>query len=332
MSKPPRNRATLRTLAAVSSVLLLAACSATAPAAEKTPGSGVLQVVASTSVYADVAQEIGGSAVEVRALVEQTSQDPHSYEATARDKLAVSKAEVIIANGGGYDPFMDALAGGLDLPDDAITRAVDFQQEHGAEGESAAQDRAETSEHSESEHSGHDHSAGNEHVWYDVHTVGALAAGLAMEYSELRPEHTEQFAAAAAAFQKRIDELSQKIVNLQGVARGKKFAMTEPLPFHLLTDAGMQDGTPEGISEAMEAGEDVPPLLLKKLSEGLAAGDYSVLAVNTQTTGPQSRKVAELARQAGVPVLEMTETLPEGQNYFSWMESNVQQLEVALGR
>ena len=37
-------------------------------------------------------------------------------------------------------------------------------------------------------------------------------------------------------------------------------------------------------------------------------------------------------RDYGVPVLQLTQTLPYGRDHISWMESNVQQLEVALGR
>ncbi len=321
MNKQPRIFA-----AAAACLLLLTGC-ATAPAGGGAqPGAAaVLEVVASTSVYADVAKAVGGSDVEVRAIVEQTSQDPHSYEATARDKLAVSKADVVIANGGGYDPFMDALAQDLPLADGAMIHAVDFQVGHDEAGHDEAG-------HDEAGHDGHGHAEGNEHVWYDVHTVGALARGLAQEYSKLLPEKSAQFAASADAFAKRIDELAGHIDTVRATAEGKKFAMTEPLAFYLLTDAGMQDGTPAGISAAMEAGEDVPPLLLKKMAEGLAAHQFAVLAVNTQTSGPQTEKVGALAKSAGVPVLDLTETLPEGQDYISWMESNVQQLEVALGR
>lgn len=318
----PRMKKPLRLLTLATSMLLLGGCAATVPAGQgEVDGQQVLQVVASTSVYADVARAVGGESVQVRAIVDKTSQDPHSYEATARDKLALAKADVIIANGGGYDPFMDALAAGLSLPEDAMIHAVDFQQGH-----------EEPADATHTTDSGHDHGEGNEHVWYDVHTVGALAQGLAAEYSELMPEKAEEFSASAAGFEERIEALGTSIDQLGTVAKGKKFAMTEPLGFYLLTDAGMLDGTPAGISSAMEAGEDVPPLLLKRLSDGLAAGDYALLAVNTQTSGPQTEQVSAMAKKAGTPVLDLTETVPEGQDYISWMESNVKNLGVALER
>ncbi|PQZ88564.1 ABC transporter substrate-binding protein [Arthrobacter sp. MYb227] len=331
-------RVPLSLLSAVVAALLLSSCSATGPAegaGVTASGQRVLNVVASTSVYADVAEAVGGKHVSVKAIVDKTSQDPHSYEATARDMLALSKADVIIANGGGYDPFMDSMAAGLELPTGSILHAVDFLAAggHTEAHDEAGHDEAAPDEASApvTDHGTHDHSGPNEHVWYDVHTVGALAAEIAREYGQLMPEHAEDFTDAARGFDAQIGSLAGHLESLRPLAEGKKFAMTEPLAYYLLTDAGLTDATPAGFSAAMEAGEDVSPLLLKRLTDGLHHGEYAVLALNTQTSGAQTDKVRSIAQEAGVPVLSMTETLPEGQHYMSWMESNVHELEVALG-
>ena len=341
-------RAPLSLLTAVIAALLLSSCSATGSAeGAATQGSHmqsggtdsgqeqVLNVVASTSVYADVAAAVGGEYVSVKAIVDKTSQDPHSYEATARDMLALSKADVIIANGGGYDPFMDSMASGLELPTGSILHAVDFLADsgHAEEPDEAPHEESSHDEATEPSSAGgaHDHSGPNEHVWYDVHTVGALAQGIAREYGLLMPEHAEMFIDAARGFDAQIGSLAGHLESLRQLSEGKTFAMTEPLAYYLLTDAGLSDATPAGFSAAMEAGEDVSPLLLKRLTDGLQHGDYALLALNTQTSGAQTDKVRSVAEAAGVPVLSMTETLPEGQNYISWMESNVHELEVSLG-
>ncbi len=64
------------------SALALAGCSgAGGPAAS---GDGKVAVVASTNVYGDIAEAIGGDRVDVTALIDSVAQDPHSYEASAR--------------------------------------------------------------------------------------------------------------------------------------------------------------------------------------------------------------------------------------------------------
>src|SRR5699024_7764557 len=37
------------------------------------------------------------------------NQDPHSYEATTQDRLKLSKADLVVENGGGYDAFMTTM-------------------------------------------------------------------------------------------------------------------------------------------------------------------------------------------------------------------------------
>ena len=74
------------------------------------PAGQPVRVVASTNVYGDIARQIGGDQVQVTSFIDDPSQDPHSYEASPQNQLALSKARVIIENGGGYDDFMDAHA------------------------------------------------------------------------------------------------------------------------------------------------------------------------------------------------------------------------------
>ena len=87
------------------SALALAGCSTSTPAAESTG----ISVVASTNVYGSIAESIGGDLVTVTSLITSAAQDPHSFEASAQDQLAISKADLVVENGGGYDPFIDTL-------------------------------------------------------------------------------------------------------------------------------------------------------------------------------------------------------------------------------
>ena len=87
--------------------LSLAGCSTT-PAAGEGAGDTVT-VAASTNVYGSLAAQIGGDRVDVTSIITSATQDPHSYEASARDRLTVQKADLVIENGGGYDGFIDTL-------------------------------------------------------------------------------------------------------------------------------------------------------------------------------------------------------------------------------
>src|SRR5690606_11248985 len=94
------------------SSLILAGCSTAAGGGEADDGR--IQVTASTNVYGALVEQIGGDRVEVTSIITSASQDPHSYEASARDRLTVQDADLVIKNGGGYDAFIDTLLDGSD--------------------------------------------------------------------------------------------------------------------------------------------------------------------------------------------------------------------------
>src|ERR687897_414411 len=102
-----RFRSTFAVTASFVTALALAGC-ASGDAQAGSGGTGV-SVVASTNVYGQIAEEIGGDLVEVTSIIDSASQDPHSFEPSAQDQLTVTNADLIVENGGGYDAFVDAL-------------------------------------------------------------------------------------------------------------------------------------------------------------------------------------------------------------------------------
>ena len=67
-------------------------------------------VYATTNVWGSVAKAVGGDKVNVIVGVDDLSQDPHDYQATATDKLNITKSAVMLVNGGGYDDWGMSLA------------------------------------------------------------------------------------------------------------------------------------------------------------------------------------------------------------------------------
>ncbi|GAA3324767.1 metal ABC transporter solute-binding protein, Zn/Mn family [Paeniglutamicibacter sulfureus] len=327
------NRRTLRLLpVALAGTLALAACGGNAASQESAPaGQDRVQVVTSTTVYADLVSRIGGDEVEATPVINSVSQDPHSYEATSRDKLALSKAQLVVANGGGYDAFMDVLAKDLKLSDSTLVNAVDTSPI--AEGEEGAADEHADEATGPDEHAGETaeehaaHGAFNEHIWYDLESMRLLTDEIAKRLGTLKPESAAVFTENAAALTSDLKALEARVEKLHGALDGKKFAMTEPVPFHLLTDMGMADATPEGLSESIEGGGEVSPQAFNEMGKRFDAGEIDVLAYNTQTESPQTERIRKQAEGAKVPVVDFTETLPENTDYVSWMGSNIQAME-----
>ncbi|WP_019630525.1 metal ABC transporter solute-binding protein, Zn/Mn family [Actinomadura atramentaria] len=284
---------------------LLAACGDSSDTSDKTPDR--LSVVASTNVYGDIARQIGGDKVAVTSIISDPGQDPHSYEADTRTQLELSKARVVIENGGGYDDFVDTMLKASGNSTAAVLNAVDVSGKKApADGEL------------------------NEHVWYDLPTVAALADRVAAALGAADPAGKAAFTANATAFKAALKPLADKTAAVKAAHAGTGVAITEPVPGYLLDAAGLKNETPEAFSEAIEEGDDVPPRVLQQTLALFTGKKVKALVYNAQTSGPETEKVEQAAKDNGVAIVPVTETLPSGKTYQQWMGATIDALQGAL--
>ena len=105
----PRLNQILAFPALVLPILLVSACGSSQAA--ETSGGSPLAVVTTTALLADLAANVGGDLIEVTALV-PPGADVHSFQSTPADSVAVSRAALVITNGGGLDRFLDSVVQG----------------------------------------------------------------------------------------------------------------------------------------------------------------------------------------------------------------------------
>jgi zinc/manganese transport system substrate-binding protein len=335
-------RPALRALTAVTGAVglaLAAACGASAGSQPGTGGSATasahaappLPVVTSTNVWADVARQIGGDRVSVRALITEPSQDPHSFQPSGRDELAVSRAAVIIQNGGGYDDVMSMMVDAVDSTATVVT-AVAAAQAVLAQGPAGTRETGPTGEAAHDPAADESSGETNEHIWYDLDAVSAVAARIADAFASLDPDAASQFQRNLHDFQAGLAPLRRAIEQIRQRHRGAPVAITEPLPVYLVEAAGLTNVTPPEFSEALEEGIDVTPSVLSDTVALFTRQKVKVLLYNEQSTSPQSDQVLAAAKDNGVPVVPVTETLPAGQHYAGWMRGTIDTLARALDR
>lgn len=85
--------------------LLLTACGGQPASSAGTTDSPVL---ASTTLLADVAQNVAGERFRVLSLL-PIGADPHSYQPAPQDVTKIAASQLLIVNGAGYERFLDAL-------------------------------------------------------------------------------------------------------------------------------------------------------------------------------------------------------------------------------
>lgn len=267
-----------------------------------------LVAVASTDVWGNIAATVGGPRVQVTSFISSPGQDPHSFTASARDELAVSKADVVIENGGGYDDFMHQL---LDAGHSHAT-VLDCVRISGLDSASSG--------------------VVNEHVWYDLPTAEKVAHRVARAFSRADPPHASVYRGNAARFDSGVESLIRREVAMKRRLSGARIAVTEPLPLYLTAAIGALDETPAQFSAAVEEGGDVSVSTLHETLTLLTDHQVTALVYNDQTSGPLTLQVTSAAKAAGVPVVAVTETLPDHTDYTTWMGDNLDRLDTALSK
>ncbi|MCU1422044.1 MAG: transporter substrate-binding protein, partial [Microbacteriaceae bacterium] len=175
LERDPMRKALATAAVILTATLALAGCAASAT---PTADDGKVRLVASTNVWGDVARQIGGNTIQIDSIISDPDQDPHSYEGDAQVQLALSKADVVVENGGGYDDFVTTLLKGANNSKAVVLNAVDISgfDQHPATGEL------------------------NEHVWYDFPTVQKVAASIRTQLTKLDPKNAAEYTANEKTF------------------------------------------------------------------------------------------------------------------------------------
>ena len=339
---------------------------------QKEGAQDAIQVVTPTNVYAEIVEQIGGDQVEATPIITSTAQDPHSYEASPADRLTVEDADLVIVNGGGYDAFLAEMAEAGDAPvinvveastheghshegdsHEAHSEAAHSEEAQAEEGSHAHEthshetqtegsshdshdhgDHAEQSGHDHESHAheghDHDHALFNEHLWYDLHAMSHLSDAIEEKLTELDTKHAEEFSQRAGDFEDKLAALEEQAAKVDG--EGKSYLATEAVSAPLLNATGLENRTPSGYVAAIEHGNDAPVTAVYETQSLIGSGEIDLLAVNPQTATAQTEQLVEEAKKHQVPTVEYTETIPEGEDYLSWMKNNIQRTADALSR
>lgn len=129
-----------------------------------------IKVVTSFSILADFAREVGGDRVQVFALVGPDA-DAHAWQPRPSDARTVMDADVVIANGLGFDTWIERLAASAGNPRVVI----------------AAADVTPLEQLDDHAHHGHDHGPLDPHAWQSVANARIYARNIATALTAADP-------------------------------------------------------------------------------------------------------------------------------------------------
>ncbi len=150
-----------------------------------------LKVVATFSILGDLSQRVAGDHATIISLVGPDG-DAHVFEPGPRESAALAGADVLVANGLGFEPWLERLSeaagfkGTLVVATDGVTPLpASHEEEAGTEaaGEEAGDD--------------HDHGAFDPHAFQDLANGQIYVANIAKGLSAADPAHAADFQANA---------------------------------------------------------------------------------------------------------------------------------------
>jgi ABC-type Zn uptake system ZnuABC Zn-binding protein ZnuA len=152
-----------------------------------------LQVVATTSIVADVVHQLGGDSIHLETLIPRGS-DPHTFEPTPQDIARVADAHVIFSNGLGLEEFLDTLI------TNAGKQSSLLPVSHGIQP-------LESTQQEDTHGAGDEHHDVDPHTWFDPQNVIVWVHNIESSLQALDPEHTDLYAQRANAYIGELEDL-----------------------------------------------------------------------------------------------------------------------------
>ncbi|MGO0155510.1 metal ABC transporter solute-binding protein [Leuconostoc mesenteroides] len=257
-----------------------------------------INIVASTDFYAEIAKTVVGEHGTATAIIKDANVSPEDYEPTTTVAKKVSGADIVLANGLGYDSWLNKLA-----KTSKNTKLVRI-------GEDVLNKKAGV----------------NPHLWNDPETMSKTANYLATELGKKDPKNRDYYKENAKKYVASLKPVNDLITKISKKADGQTVAQTEPVFEYMLDDLGYKIMDTD-FSEAIEEGNDPSPATLAALKSAITNHKIAFFVNNTQTSSSTVSNLIDLAKENNIPIVNVTETIPNGENYVSWKLKELKAIE-----
>ncbi|CAH2798941.1 MAG: Zinc ABC transporter, substrate-binding protein ZnuA [Candidatus Burkholderia crenata] len=271
-------------------------------ATAQTASTGVVPVVAAENFYGDVVRQLGGNHVQVTSILSNPDEDPHLFEASPKTSRALQNAVLVVYNGADYDPWMDKLLSASKGKGRTTIVAVQLMGKK---------------------------SGDNPHLWYDPATMPPVAKAVSQYLVQADPAHKADYDARLAKFLASVKPIDDKVAALKSQYKGVPVTATEPV-FGYMSDAIGLDMRNNSFQLAAMNDTEPSATDIAAFEKDLRERRVHVLIYNSQATETLTKRMLKVAHDSHVPSVSVTETLPAGKTFQTWMTSQLDALSVAL--
>jgi zinc/manganese transport system substrate-binding protein len=278
--------------------------------------------VATFSILADLTQRVAGDHVQILTLVGPNG-DAHVFEPGPKESAELAGADLLIANGLGFEPWLHRLEdasgfkGKVILASDGVT-PLTGEEEH--EGE----------EH-EAEEEGPRHEGADPHAFQDLANAQIYVANVAKGLSEVAPDHAVDFKVNADKLIAEIATLDQQLkTDFGAIPQEKRRVLTSHDAFHYFGRAyGIEFVSVQGLSTEAEPTADD----LVKVVRQARDGHLSAIFLENMS---DPRLAETVAQESGVQMGgelyadALSDSTGPAPDYLSFVRYNAKQLLAAM--
>ena len=282
--------------------LALAVLLTLAPAAGARAAEGKIAVVAAENFYGDIARQIGGDRVAVVSIMNNPDQDPHLFETTPGIVRQIADAQIAVLNGANYDPWMEKLLSAAPRAGRLVINAAVLTRHKGGD---------------------------NPHLWYDPSVMPAVARALNAAFSKADAAHAKDYDARLKTTLASLERVAQRVAQMKAKHAGAAITATEPV-FGPMAEALGLTMRNQNFQLAMMNDTEPSARDVAAFENDLKEHKVKALLYNSQVSEKLTLRLLDIARQAKVPVVGVTETQPANLSFQDWMLGELDALDKAL--
>jgi zinc transport system substrate-binding protein len=302
---------------------------------------GKVNVVTSFFPLYDFAATIGGDYVHVINMI-PTGVEPHEWTPKSQDMTNISKAQMFVYQGSGFEGWTEDVLGGIDTSGIVIVEAsngiplmkaaeTDTHADEGAHEEEAAHADEEAHEEEKADHADeHEHGEYDPHTWLSPRSAIYMAENILDGLKKADPEHAAEYTANFESLKKDLTALDQKFTEQLSAVSNKEMVVSHQAFGYLARDYGLVQMPMMGISPDGEpTAQD-----LKKISEFVKEHNVTYLFTEELVSDQLAKTLAD---DLGIQTLPLhpLEGLTEAEaqaneTYITVMEKNLANLVTAL--
>ncbi|WP_404927061.1 zinc ABC transporter substrate-binding protein AztC [Mesorhizobium sp. ORM16] len=282
-----------------------------------------LKVVASFTVIADFARNVGGDRVNITTIVGPDG-DAHVYEPSPADAVAMAGADLVLVNGLHFEGFLQRLVDASATKASIVTltkgvAAIDFKPEF-ADADAA-----------EGAGTGGSKTVTDPHAFQSIANAKIYVKNIAEAFCAADNDGCVSYQTNAAAYTKKLDALEGEVkAAIQSIPEAKRVVITSHDAFgYFEHEYGLTFLAPEGVSTDSEPSAADVAKLVEQVKQDKAAAIFV-----ENITNP--RLIEQIASETGIKVggtlYSDALSQPDGpaSTYIDMMHNNITQIKGAI--